>query len=200
MDSNSNIVKFEPNVPVEVTLQYADGLNIAGRYGPRVLYTLTDGRRMYVDAPVAATIRNSGIEPGMPFQVVKRVSADGKRTRWDVNPVATPAAQLVPRLAQSIDQAQRKPVQRQEATPQMVTRGTGTYGPAPQRQAVPVAMPAPPLKVPANVAFGEIVSFVKSELDARGEQWNDEARQAAVCTLFIESGKQGWLAPWERAK
>jgi hypothetical protein len=41
-------VVFEANVPVTATLAYADGLKVQGRFGDQVMYSLTDGRVMYV--------------------------------------------------------------------------------------------------------------------------------------------------------
>ena len=41
-------VVFEANVPVTATLAYADGLKVQGRFGDQVIYSLTDGRVVYV--------------------------------------------------------------------------------------------------------------------------------------------------------
>jgi hypothetical protein len=193
---NNNLVHFEPNIPQEVCLQYADGLNVTGRYGPQVLYTLMDGRRMYVSESVAASIRNSGFKPGIPFSITKRVGPNN-HTRWDVNPVTTREEEMEPTLQRSVAAA-RKPVASQQSQSQPQMRGTGTYGPAPQPAARPVASPVPPMKVPLNVAFGEIVSLVSNELKARGEQWDDQARQAAVCTILIQAARDGYCTMWER--
>lgn len=178
---DNNIVVFEPNVPVVVKLKFPDGMLVAGRGNvPRVMYSLEDGRRMFLDKPVADSIKMCAFSPGQAFTICKRVN--GKTTRWDIDAFQQPhtITEPVPAVSPQPD------------------RGNGFHAlPAPA-PAVPRA--APPQKIPANVAFGEIVAFIKQELQYRGEQWNDEARQAAVCTMFIEAGKQGWLAPWERGK
>jgi hypothetical protein len=44
----SDKVQFQTNVPVEVALKNGDGKQVNGQYGDQVLYTLTDGRVMYV--------------------------------------------------------------------------------------------------------------------------------------------------------
>lgn len=178
---DASIVVFEPNVPVIVKLKYANGMLVAGRGNvPRVMFSLEDGRRMFLDKPVADSIKMCDFQPGQPFTITKRVN--GKTTRWDVDPIKEP----------------HEPARPLPASSPQPERGNGTYGPHAQAQAIPRA--TPPSKIPANIAFGEIVAFIKAELQYRGEQWNDEARQAAVCTMFIEAGKQGWLAPWERGK
>jgi len=46
----STILKLEPNVPTELALQFPTGLNVTGKFGPQVLFTLTNNRRLYVPA------------------------------------------------------------------------------------------------------------------------------------------------------
>jgi hypothetical protein len=45
-------------------------------------------------------------------------------------------------------------------------------------------------------AFIEAAAHVRNGLDSLGIRWNDEAEQAAVCTILIQAGKSGWLLPW----
>jgi len=44
----SNILRIEPNVPMELALENPTGLEVEGKFGPQVLFTLTDRRRLYV--------------------------------------------------------------------------------------------------------------------------------------------------------
>jgi hypothetical protein len=46
-----NLLTLSPNVPVEIALLYAVGKPVEGRDGPRQMYTLVDGRVMFLDAP-----------------------------------------------------------------------------------------------------------------------------------------------------
>ena len=48
----SSILKLEPNVPTELALQYANGMDVTGNYGPQVLFTLKGNRRLYVPLEV----------------------------------------------------------------------------------------------------------------------------------------------------
>jgi len=74
------VLRFQTNVPEEVALKFGDGKGVAGKYGDQVLFTLTDGRLMYLPPAVAERIRELGIVRGEVFQVVKReVAKDGKR-------------------------------------------------------------------------------------------------------------------------
>jgi hypothetical protein len=78
-------VNFQSNVPEKVALAYPDGVLKEGMYGPRVKYTLTDGRLMWLDPDVAARINTMEISPSQEFWIVKRKpEGRGQKTRWDV--------------------------------------------------------------------------------------------------------------------
>jgi hypothetical protein len=59
-------------------------------------------------------------------------------------------------------------------------------------------IPAPPVKIPYDVAFRELLQIVVDGLKAAGEQWSDAAKQDAVSTLLIQSAKDGFLTMWNR--
>ena len=44
----SEKLQFQTNVAIDVALKYNDGKEVTGQHGDQVLYTLTDGRVMYV--------------------------------------------------------------------------------------------------------------------------------------------------------
>jgi len=78
-------VSFQSNVPERVALAYPDGVLKDGMYGPRVRYTLMDGRLMWLDPDVAARIHTMGIPPRREFWIVKRKPAErGQKIRWDI--------------------------------------------------------------------------------------------------------------------
>ena len=77
--SSRKMVRFTPNLPVEIALQRTDGVRIEGRYGDRVKYTLTDDRTMYVDPSVAEQIKELDVQPGEVFQVCKCQDKIGNR-------------------------------------------------------------------------------------------------------------------------
>ena len=73
-------VVFEANVPVTATLAYADGLKVQGRFGDQVMYSLTDGRVMYVppivrDKLVELGIRSERAVCDLPGRTSRRQSA-----------------------------------------------------------------------------------------------------------------------------
>ena len=75
----SDKVQFQTNVPVEVALKYNDGKEVNGQYGDQVLYTLADGRVMYVPPIVKRRIDELGIGRGELFTLTKAEKKNGTR-------------------------------------------------------------------------------------------------------------------------
>ena len=75
----SDKVQFQTNIPVEVALKYNDGKEVNGQYGDQVLYTLTDGRVMYVPPIVKKKIDELGIGRGELFTLTKAEKKNGTR-------------------------------------------------------------------------------------------------------------------------
>lgn len=76
--------------------------------------------------------------------------------------------------------------------------GKGSNGTNGHRPYEAAGIPPPPTKIPADVAFVEIVRLVAEGLKAAGEQWSDAARQDAVSTIYIQAARDGFLALWTR--
>lgn len=98
----SDTVKFEKNIPVRVSLKYDKPRIVNGRWGDRAMFTLTDGRVMFVDPDVAESIRTIGIQPGQEFIVCQR-SANG-RTEWEVSKLPERPPQPAATMAMGIDE------------------------------------------------------------------------------------------------
>src|SRR5260370_15931685 len=75
----SEKVQFKTNVSIEVALKYNDGKEVTGQYGDQVLYTLTDGRVMYVPPIVKRKIDELGIGRGELFTITKAEKKNGTR-------------------------------------------------------------------------------------------------------------------------
>src|SRR5437870_1052538 len=72
------LLKLKPDVPVEIALGCADGVNVVSPRGtPAVKYTLIDGRTFYATRYVAAKFKNLKIEPNEPISLCMR-KIDGK--------------------------------------------------------------------------------------------------------------------------
>jgi len=70
------VVKFAPNQPVEVALKYAmPGKVVSTRNGERVLFTLADGRVMFLDLSVAKQIEDLHVNVREKFFVCRPPSA-----------------------------------------------------------------------------------------------------------------------------
>lgn len=94
--SVTQTIKFEPNVPVTLALQYADGREVTSQLTgeAQVMFTVTDGRRLYATPTLAAKIRETGVQPNEPLRVTKRT--EGRTTRWEVQRVGDPPRATTP--------------------------------------------------------------------------------------------------------
>jgi hypothetical protein len=86
-------VVFEANVPVSAMLAYADGLKVQGRFGDQVMYSLTDGRVMYVPPIVRDKLVELGIRQNEPFAICRAERREGTRrfVDWIVQPNSSAA-------------------------------------------------------------------------------------------------------------
>jgi len=86
-------VVFEANVPVTATLAYADGLKVQGRFGDQVMYSLTDGRVMYVPPLVRDKLVELGIRQNEPVAICRAERREGNRrfVDWVVQPDSSAA-------------------------------------------------------------------------------------------------------------
>ena len=83
-----DVVEFPPNGPVTVALKYPQGRTISGQYGERVMYTLTDGRVMFLAPEVAERIESLGINVRESFTITRGSSQNGAPASWDIARVA----------------------------------------------------------------------------------------------------------------
>jgi hypothetical protein len=73
-----DLLKLKPDVPVEIALSCADGVNVVSPRGtPAVKYTLVDGRTFFATQYVATKFRNMGIEPNERIRLCVQ-NIDGK--------------------------------------------------------------------------------------------------------------------------
>jgi hypothetical protein len=79
-------VAFQTNVPVTVALAYPDGIQVEGRYGDQVMYTLVDERVMYVPPIVRSRIDELGVGKGDFVTICKAERREGTRrfVEWHV--------------------------------------------------------------------------------------------------------------------
>lgn len=130
--SSRQMVRFVPNVPVEIALQCADGVRVEGRYGDRVKYTLTDHRTMCVAPFVAERIKELEIQPGELFQVCKRQAKKGnsKTIYWAVERFGE-ESQLERDLRESLERVNGPEIARLSAPNPEDLTATGPVAPVP---------------------------------------------------------------------
>src|SRR2546427_10893021 len=80
------VVKFEINTPVEVTLQVEEGKRVEGRCDDQVMYSLLDNRVMFVPPYVEQRFQELAIGAGEVLLLCKQKVKDGvgNRTEWSV--------------------------------------------------------------------------------------------------------------------
>lgn len=66
------IVEFQDNIPQQVALLYLQGKPIETARGPRVMFSLKGGKKLFVDPPVAKMIADLGAGKGEPISICKR--------------------------------------------------------------------------------------------------------------------------------
>jgi hypothetical protein len=73
------ILPFHLKAPTEVILERPEGTLVQGRYGDRVMFSLADGRVMYVPPFVATKIQAEGVAAGERFELCKTQARKGSR-------------------------------------------------------------------------------------------------------------------------
>jgi hypothetical protein len=80
-----DVVDFPPNAPVTVALKYSQGRTISGQYGERVMFTLTDGRVMFLAPEVAGRIESLGINVRESFTITRGSTGQNSApATWDI--------------------------------------------------------------------------------------------------------------------
>ena len=109
--SRSRIVRFDTNIPQEVSLRFAQGKEVEGQYGAQFLYSLEGDQIMYVSPKVADRIGELNIEPGERFSICKREvkNGNGRKIEWEVKRVDPPRQQVQAAAAASVQTVQAIP-------------------------------------------------------------------------------------------
>jgi hypothetical protein len=71
------VVEFPPNIPVTVALKYGQGKTVSNQYGERMMFSLVDGRVLFLDLDVAGQIAQLGINVRENFTITKQ--SDGRK-------------------------------------------------------------------------------------------------------------------------
>ena len=195
-------IKFATNVPEELRLRFTEGKVVPSQFGgEQMMFTAEEGV-FYVSEAVGniihREIRKQGIAAGEPIEICKAEVDKGKGRKsieWQVSKVGF------------------APGEQPDGT--FIVPGAGVLAPTPGNAASQpqtamqpnhtkpyerAGIPAPPVKVPMNVAILEAVQMVRDAMSLSGEQWSDASRQGLVSTILIAARQEGWISMWERRK
>ena len=225
----SDIVKFEWDQPVEVALKYPDPKMFESQWGgERAMYSLTDGRVMYVDALGAARITSLAVQPGELFFVVKRKNGrltdfvafregqepPAKDNRWSAPAGPAKPAYKTPDLVASVAArnaaaaaavGEPSDLERQLAQSIDMVERRKLEAKLNQHIDAPAvngngAKPMPPMKIPMDRAVVDAVRMVQAAMKETGEQWSDASKQDLVSTVLIAAQREGWVTMWKAAR
>ena len=78
------VVEFPPNVPVTIALKYGHAKTVSSQYGERFMFSLADGRVMFLDPEVGGKIEAMGINVRENFTITRKWDEQKSVTSWDV--------------------------------------------------------------------------------------------------------------------
>jgi hypothetical protein len=79
------VVEFPPNVPVTVALKYGHAKTVSSQYGERFMFSLADGRVMFVAPDVGAKIEALGVNVRENFTITRKWDEEpGSPVTWEV--------------------------------------------------------------------------------------------------------------------
>lgn len=102
-------LQFEANTPYQIQLKYPTGKHVTGQFGAQVMFSLVDGRVMYVPLIVEKQFIALQVRRGQTVELCKQQTGD--KTEWKVKlieaakPTPKPMGQAQPAAA-LLDQAE----------------------------------------------------------------------------------------------
>jgi len=107
------ILQWQANEPVQVQLKFPSGKHVEGKFGEQAMFSLLDGRVMYVPLIVEKQIQELGIKRGQPVEICKQ--QENGKTQWKVRRVQEKPVEEKPqpkpaaRAASNAPDSNRKP-------------------------------------------------------------------------------------------
>ena len=174
------VVDFPPNTPVPVALQYGQGKTISNQHGERMMYSLTDGRVMFLDLAVAGQIESAGINVRESFTITRKTDGEkGSPGTWEVArlPGEQPNGTLfvpIPPTAETNGTA---------ATPKPAAPATAATPATPRRQ------PGRSLVEDANALVDDFAAVLEHTLNKYQGRIKPEEAKALLITAYIQRGR-----------
>jgi len=171
------VVEFPPNVPVTVALKYGHAKTVSSQYGERFMFSLADGRVMFLDPEVGGRIESLGINVRENFTITRKWDEEkGVPLQWEVARLAgeQPNGTFV------VPAVPSKPV---------ASAGNSTSDPVRRQSAV-----SPTLVEEANSLVDSFAAVLDHALTTyQGRIKPDEAK-ALLITAYIQRSKLSFVA------
>jgi hypothetical protein len=174
------VVDFPPNTPVPVALQYGQGKTISNQHGERMMYSLTDGRVMFLDLAVAGQIESAGINVRETFTITRKTDGPkGSPITWEVAriPGEQPNGTLVS-PASTVAATNGA-----AATPKPPASATSATPAIPRRQ------PGRSLVEEANALVDDFAAVLEHTLNTYQGRIKPEEAKALLITAYIQRGR-----------
>lgn len=191
------MVDFEPNVPVQVAIKYSEPKIVSGRWGDRCMYSLVDGRVMFVEKDVAASINMMDISVRELFWICKRWNGDKKqKVHWDIwlDPVSEKARAAAERPAIEAELRRSIADANQKRYAEQLRPKPAPTAPAPTAIASASAVHqgwAQFLISQANALTDAYAACLSHARQQHGEAVKAEDVRTFVVTAFINQSKNG---------
>jgi hypothetical protein len=85
MNPAPETLKLAVGEPHTIALQYADGKPVQSRFsGDQLMFSLVDGRKLYLEPYVADRLRAARVQPNVPFEIEKVETFQGNRRSVEI--------------------------------------------------------------------------------------------------------------------
>ena len=82
-------MEFPPNIPITVALKYGHANTVSSQYGERFMFSLIDGRVMFLAPEVGGKIESLGMNARENFTITKKWDEQkGSPVTWEVSRLA----------------------------------------------------------------------------------------------------------------
>jgi hypothetical protein len=102
----ADVLRFQPDTPELVALKFpGPGKEVHGYKGTDEMYTLADGRLMFLEIPVAEKLDALQLAPGEPVRITKLKGKPGVKdsVKWDIRRASSTPAPAVATLETAPD-------------------------------------------------------------------------------------------------
>jgi hypothetical protein len=205
----ADVLKFRTNVPEVVSLAFATGREVTSQFsGDQIMYTLEDGRRMYLPPFVGQEIDRMGIRTHEAFEITKAEVSHGNRRTVEFQIRRLPTSgrshsQQSPTADAAIshnsapqnnttDYSQKL----QESIEQAQARRDMTPPTPPPTAPADTPMVTPLCYLMENCISGIVDAAIQAEQHARGRglkdfAFSEESIERMAVSVFIEYNKRG---------